>query len=75
MQAAVDLWRAALAAGLPAGALTGAGAFADGAVDEPVWLELMRSSARALPGPDRRELVTERDAAPSRPRPASWLFS
>ncbi|MFF4205768.1 hypothetical protein ACFYZ8_34535 [Streptomyces sp. NPDC001668] len=61
--AAVDLWRAALAAGLPAGALAGAGAFADAAVQETVWLELMRASAEHSPALTDADLVTERAAA------------
>ncbi|MFE2424414.1 hypothetical protein [Streptomyces hokutonensis] len=66
--AAVVLWRAALAAGLPPGALAGAGAFADAAVEEAVWLELMRASAEySLPLTDA-DLVAERAAAhPDRP--------
>ncbi|MEV7156951.1 hypothetical protein AB0N77_20360 [Streptomyces misionensis] len=63
VQAALHLWRAALAAGLPAGALAGAGAFADAAVDEPVWLELTRSSAEHSPALSHAELVAERAAA------------
>lgn len=62
-RAAVDLWRAALAAGLPAGALAGAGAFAETALDEPVWLELTRSSAEHSPALIRADLVAERAAA------------
>ncbi|MFC8949521.1 hypothetical protein [Streptomyces rochei] len=61
--AAVDLWRAALAAGLPAGALAGAGAFAETAVDEPVWLELTRCSAEHSPALQHADLVAERAAA------------
>ncbi|WP_225828798.1 hypothetical protein [Streptomyces naphthomycinicus] len=63
LQAALHLWRAALAAGLPAGALAGAGAFADAAFDEPVWLELTRSSAEHSPALNHAELVAERAAA------------
>ncbi|MGC5400718.1 hypothetical protein ACPXCP_33855 [Streptomyces sp. DT20] len=63
VQAAVALWRAALAADLPAGALAGAGAFADAAVDEPVWLELTRSSAEHSPALNHADLVAERAAA------------
>ncbi|MFF4933424.1 hypothetical protein ACFY2H_31715 [Streptomyces griseofuscus] len=66
--AAVVLWRAALAAGLPAGALAGAGAFADADLDEAVWLELMRSSAEHSPALTDADLVAERAAAhPGRP--------
>ncbi|MFF8992615.1 hypothetical protein ACF09H_22300 [Streptomyces sp. NPDC014983] len=63
VQAALHLWRAALAAGLPVGALAGAGGFADAAVDEPVWLELTRSSAEHSPALSHAELVAERAAA------------
>lgn len=63
VRAAVVLWRAALAAGLPAGALAGAGAFAGAAVDEVVWLELMRSSAEHSPALADADLVAERAAA------------
>ncbi|WP_274036751.1 hypothetical protein [Streptomyces sp. MMBL 11-1] len=62
-RAAVDLWRAALAAGLPAGALAGTGAFAETAVDEPVWLELTRTSAEHSPALSHADLVAERAAA------------
>ncbi|MEU9348978.1 hypothetical protein AB0D74_48055 [Streptomyces sp. NPDC048278] len=61
--AAVELWRAALAAGLPQGALAGAGAFADAAVQETVWLELMRASAGHSPALADADLVAERAAA------------
>ncbi|MFJ6438710.1 hypothetical protein [Streptomyces sp. NPDC091416] len=63
LRAAVDLWRAALAAGLPSGALAGAGAFAEAAVDEPEWLELTRSSAEHSPALSHADLVAERAAA------------
>lgn len=63
VRAALDLWRAALAAGLPAGALAGAGAFAHTAFDESVWLELTRSSAEHSPTLRHPELVAERAAA------------
>ncbi|MFF7764144.1 hypothetical protein [Streptomyces griseorubiginosus] len=43
--AATAVWRAAVAAGLPAGALEGTGAFADAAIDDVLWLELARASA------------------------------
>ncbi|MFJ9380179.1 hypothetical protein [Streptomyces sp. NPDC101455] len=61
--AAVALWRAALAAGLPTGALAGAGAFADAAVEETVWLELMRASAEHTQALADADLVAERAAA------------
>ncbi|EGX56744.1 MULTISPECIES: hypothetical protein [Streptomyces] len=64
VQAAVGLWRAALAApGLPAGALAGAGAFADAAIGETAWLELMRASAEHSPALTDADLVVERAAA------------
>ncbi|MFE5374017.1 hypothetical protein [Streptomyces mirabilis] len=59
---AVDLWRAALAAGLPAGALAGVGAFADAAVEETVWLELMPASAEHSPALTDADLVADRAA-------------
>jgi hypothetical protein len=66
--AAVALWRAVLAAGLPPGALAGAGAFADAAVEEAVWLELMRASAEHSQPLTDADLVAERAAAhPDRP--------
>ncbi|MFJ8902960.1 hypothetical protein [Streptomyces sp. NPDC102370] len=61
--AAEGLWRAALAAGLPQGALAGAGAFADAAIQERVWLELMRASAAHSPALTDADLVAERAAA------------
>ncbi len=64
VQAAAGLWRAALAApGLPAGALAGAGAFADTALDDAVWLELMRASAEHSPALTDADLAVERAAA------------
>ncbi|MFE2046381.1 hypothetical protein ACFXAZ_36765 [Streptomyces sp. NPDC059477] len=57
------LWRAALAARLPAVALAGAGGFAGTAVDEAVWLELTRSSAGHSPALTDADLVAERAAA------------
>ncbi|MEU6184022.1 hypothetical protein [Streptomyces coeruleorubidus] len=63
VDAAVVLWRAALGAGLPRGALAGAGAFADAAVAEMVWLELMRASAEHSAGLTDADLVAERAAA------------
>ncbi|MFI7089635.1 hypothetical protein ACIBUR_39375 [Streptomyces anulatus] len=62
--AAVALWRAELAApALPAGALAGTGAFADAAVEEDVWFELVRASAGHSPGLTDADLVAERAAA------------
>ncbi|WP_206305150.1 hypothetical protein [Streptomyces sp. B29(2018)] len=61
---AVVLWRAALAApALPAGALAGTGAFADAAVEEDVWFELVSASAAHSPGLTDADLVAERAAA------------
>ncbi|MFE6274093.1 hypothetical protein ACFVQ9_35490 [Streptomyces goshikiensis] len=62
VRAALALWRAALNAGLPAGALAGAGAFADAAFDEEEWLQLMRSSADHSPALEHPDLVAERAA-------------
>ncbi|MET8631787.1 hypothetical protein [Streptomyces sp. NPDC004680] len=62
VDAAVVLWRAALAAGLPVGALAGAGAFADAAVDDAVWLELTRASAEHSPPLTDADMVAERAA-------------
>jgi hypothetical protein len=59
----VVLWRAALAAGLPSGALAGAGALADAAVEKAVWLELMTASAGHSPPLTDADLVAERAAA------------
>ncbi|MET8582215.1 hypothetical protein ABZX39_15190 [Streptomyces collinus] len=62
LAAAADLWRAALAAGLPPGALAGAGAFADVGLDEDLWLSLMRASAEHTPTLTDADLVAERAA-------------
>ncbi|MER6787923.1 hypothetical protein ABT330_25420 [Streptomyces sp. NPDC000658] len=62
VDAAVQVWRAALAAGLPAGALAGAGAFATAAVDDAVWLELTRASAEHSPALADAHLVAHRAA-------------
>ncbi|MFH0246340.1 hypothetical protein ACGRHY_28865 [Streptomyces sp. HK10] len=55
--AAVEVWRAAVGAGLPAGALAGAGAFAAAdSLDDDTWLGLTLISARhtsALRGADQ----------------------
>ncbi|MEU6673780.1 hypothetical protein [Streptomyces sp. NPDC046925] len=64
VEAAAGLWRAAVAApGLPAGALAGTGAFADAAIEETAWLELMRASAEHTPALTDADLVVERAAA------------
>ncbi|MGQ4364257.1 hypothetical protein [Streptomyces sp. SAS_272] len=62
LAAAADQWRAALAAGLPPGALAGAGAFADAGLDENLWLSLMRASAEHTPALTDADLVAERAA-------------
>ncbi|WP_411101066.1 hypothetical protein [Streptomyces sp. x-45] len=62
LAAAADLWRAALTAGLPPGALAGAGAFADASLDEDLWLPLMRASAEHTPTLADADLVAERAA-------------
>ncbi|WP_192583628.1 hypothetical protein [Streptomyces albicerus] len=62
LNAAADLWRAAIAAGLPPGALTGAGDFADTSLDEDLWLSLMRASAQHTPALTDADLVAERTA-------------
>ncbi|MGY5124336.1 hypothetical protein [Streptomyces nigrescens] len=62
LAAAADLWRATLTAGLPPGALAGAGAFADAGLDENLWLSLMRASAEHTPTLTDADLVAERAA-------------
>ncbi|WP_279617143.1 hypothetical protein [Streptomyces regalis] len=62
LAAAADLWRAALAAGLPSGALAGAGDFADTGLDEDLWLSLTRASAEHTPALTDADLVAERAA-------------
>ncbi|MEV1040534.1 hypothetical protein AB0J01_28370 [Streptomyces sp. NPDC050204] len=49
LAAVTTVWRAALTAGLPPGALAGAGYFADLALDDAVWLPLARASAEHTP--------------------------
>ncbi|WP_432158559.1 hypothetical protein [Streptomyces sp. bgisy153] len=74
VNAAVDLWRAALADdGLPAGALAGAGAFADAAIEETVWLDLVRASAEHSAVLADADLVAERAAAHPRVEDALLL--
>ncbi|MFB8401133.1 hypothetical protein [Streptomyces sp. NPDC055912] len=64
--AAVDAvlvwWTAALDAGLPPGALAGAGNFADLAVPDEVWLPLARASAAHTPAQSEAGDVAERAA-------------
>ncbi|CAM5658901.1 MULTISPECIES: hypothetical protein [Streptomyces] len=62
LTAAADLWLAALAAGLPSGALAGAGAFAAAGLDEDLWLSLTRASAEHTPSLTDADLVAERAA-------------
>ncbi|MEV7060905.1 hypothetical protein AB0N95_36310 [Streptomyces microflavus] len=51
LAAVTVVWRAALAADLPPGALGGAGYFADLDLDDAVWLPLARASAEHTPQP------------------------
>ncbi|MGW1290196.1 hypothetical protein ACWD4N_42990, partial [Streptomyces sp. NPDC002586] len=67
------LWRAALAAGLPPGALAGAGAFARRAVDDAVWLPLTLASAEHTPALTDAATVAERAAGHSDSRDALLL--
>ncbi|MEU2619699.1 hypothetical protein ABZ642_16470 [Streptomyces sp. NPDC007157] len=62
LAAAAGLWRAALAAGLPPGALAGAGGFADAGLDDDLWLSLTRASAEHTPALTDADLVAERAA-------------
>ncbi|MFE7451476.1 hypothetical protein [Streptomyces griseus] len=55
------LWRAALAADLPPGALAGAGYFAHLPLDDDLWLPLARASAEHTP-PDSPDTAAERAA-------------
>ncbi|MFC8350802.1 hypothetical protein [Streptomyces sp. NPDC057280] len=59
---ATTLWRTALAAPLPEGALAGAGAFARTDIDDTIWLELTLASARHTPALDDPDHVAERAA-------------
>ncbi|WP_174867977.1 hypothetical protein [Streptomyces lasalocidi] len=56
------VWRAALTAGLPTGALAGAGWFAHLDLDDAAWLPLARASAEHTP-PHTPGTVAERAAA------------
>ncbi|MGW1618580.1 hypothetical protein [Streptomyces sp. NPDC002172] len=62
LAAAAGLWRAALTAGLPPGALAGAGGFADAGLDEDLWLSLTRASAEHTPALTDADLVADRAA-------------
>ncbi|MFJ2915251.1 hypothetical protein ACIO8F_39010 [Streptomyces sp. NPDC087228] len=61
--AAATLWRAALAADLPPGALAGAGLFARTDIADDVWLPLARASAEHTPALVDASGVAERAAA------------
>ncbi|MGW3932323.1 hypothetical protein ACWECC_30110 [Streptomyces microflavus] len=61
--AATELWRAALAADLPAGALAGSGLFARTDLADDVWLPLARASAEHTPALVDASAVAERAAA------------
>jgi hypothetical protein len=63
LAAAATLWRAALAADLPTGALASAGDFAKTALDDDLWLPLTRASAEHTPALTNADLVAERAAA------------
>jgi hypothetical protein len=56
-------WRSALDAGLPAGALAGAGHFSRLALPDEVWLSLARRSAEHTPAQENADAVAERAAA------------
>ncbi|MET7489813.1 hypothetical protein [Streptomyces sp. NPDC005538] len=60
--AAVQLWRAALAAVLPEGALAGAGTFALTGIDDVTWLDLTLASARHTPALRDTDHIAERTA-------------
>lgn len=86
LDAATTWWTAALDAGLPPGALAGAGALADVALPDEVWLPLARASAEHTPAQDGADRVAERAATHpasadavalaahllTRPAPAAW---
>ncbi|MFJ3182343.1 hypothetical protein ACIPJN_28680 [Streptomyces sp. NPDC086796] len=71
--AAARWWAAALGAGLPPGALAGAGAFADVALTDAVWLPLARASAEHTPAQEAAGDVAERAAAHPRESDALLL--
>lgn len=56
-------WQAALDAGLPSGALAGAGHFSNLALPETVWLSLARRSAEHTPAQENAAAIAERAAA------------
>ncbi|WP_326585450.1 hypothetical protein OG889_45145 [Streptomyces sp. NBC_00481] len=59
---AVQLWRAALSAGMPPGAMAGAGTFALTDIDEATWLDLTLASARHTPALRNTDHIAERAA-------------
>lgn len=63
LSAATTLWRAALDADLPPGALAGAGAFVWTAMADPVWLNLTRRSAEHTATLVDADFVAERAAS------------
>ncbi|MFI6283023.1 hypothetical protein [Streptomyces sp. NPDC050988] len=71
--AAVQLWRAALAAGLPEGALAGAGTFALTGIDDATWLDLTLASARDTPALRDTDHIAERTAHHSNKPEAAQL--
>ncbi|MEE1759658.1 hypothetical protein [Streptomyces sp. SP18BB07] len=69
--AAVQLWRAALSAGMPPGAMVGAGTFSLTAIDEATWLDLTLASARHTPALRNTDHIAERAAHhPGKPEAA-----
>ncbi|MGW2447950.1 hypothetical protein [Streptomyces sp. NPDC001675] len=58
--AAVELWRAALAADLPQGALAGAGTFVLTSIDDTLYLDLTLASARHTPALRDTDHIAER---------------
>ncbi|MEV0598485.1 hypothetical protein AB0I82_04155 [Streptomyces sp. NPDC050315] len=62
LEAVTILWRAALAADLPPGALAGAGAFANTALEDAVWASLTLASAEHTPDLVSISAVAERAA-------------
>ncbi|MDI1454434.1 hypothetical protein NHG22_11540, partial [Streptomyces sp. ATE26] len=58
--AAVELWRAALVADLPEGALAGAGTFVLTSIDDTIWLDLTLASARHTPALRDTDHIAER---------------
>ncbi|MFE6274090.1 hypothetical protein ACFVQ9_35475 [Streptomyces goshikiensis] len=67
LAAVTTVWRAALTAGLPAGALAGAGYFADLALDDRTWLPLARAAADHTPPHDPATAARRASAHPADP--------